>query len=416
MSGCTHVCVKYWGPCVETLERVYRSPAVRVRARALGVRQRRVGAQRVLQGPERASGLFRGTRRPSSLGPRAGKRKRAVGWAAPLSAPPRAGSPAPLCDPRRCARGGGRGKGRGGGRGASSAPAPPSGPLAGRCRPLAGTEGSVGPRAPQREGPAGGPGTRYFPPPQPPPAPALPPGGPPAAPGQGPALPLPTGTSSQWWPWTPHLRAEARLGSPLATVCGSLLLPCFLASTLLASDPLERPPHVSGPQSLSGKWGQIAPSEMMPVSCDRQGLALGKARPKLLASVLVPCSGSTFSPRPTSPAPDVPAGGGGREAGRTSWGHSCRVSSSSLLALYPPTPISPTHTHTHNMIWGPLPAGVGLRARVFSLPKGADPVVSSLGDFRQRGLGPQRGRGDDTVVPPALRGGQHGSLQHGGSR
>ena len=68
------------------------------------------------------------------------------------------------------------------------------------------------------------------------------------------------------------------------------------------------------------------------------------------------------------------------------------------------------------MIWGPLPAGVGLRARVFSLPKGADPVVSSLGDFRQRELGPQRGRGDDTVVPPALRGGQHGSLQHGGSR
>ena len=202
----------------------------------------------------------------------------------------------------------------------------------------------------------------------------------------------------------------------MATVCGSLLLPCFLASTLLASEPLDRPPHFSGPQSLSVKWGQIAPSEMMPVRCDRQGLALGKARPKLLASVLVSCSGSTFSPRPTSPAPDVPAGWRRRRAGRTSWGYSCRVSSSSLPARYLPPPPLPQHTHTHNMIWGPLPAGVGLRARVFSLPKGADPVVSSLGDFRQRELGPQRGRGDDTVVPPALRGGQHGSLQHGGSR
>lgn len=68
------------------------------------------------------------------------------------------------------------------------------------------------------------------------------------------------------------------------------------------------------------------------------------------------------------------------------------------------------------MIWGPQPPEVGLWARVFSLLKGADPVVSSLGDFRLRGLGPQRGRGDDTVVPPALRGRQHGSLQHGGSR
>ena len=144
---------------------------------------------------------------------------------------------------------------------------------------------------------------------------------------------------SQWWPRTPHLRAEARLGSPLATVCGSLLLPCFLASTLLASEPLERPPHFSGPQSLSVKWGQIAPSEMMPVRCDRQGLALGKARPKLLASVLVSCSGSTFSPRPTSPAPDVPAGWR-RPRGRT---HLLGAQLQSQLfqlpcALPPPTP------------------------------------------------------------------------------
>ena len=153
---------------------------------------------------------------------------------------------------------------------------------------------------------------------------------------------------SQWWPRTPHLRAEARLGSPLATVCGSLLLPCFLASTLLASEPLERPPHFSGPQSLSVKWGQIAPSEMMPVRCDRQGLALGKARPKLLASVLVSCSGSTFSPRPTSPAPDVPAGWR-RPRGRT---HLLGAQLQSQLfqlpcALPPPTPTSPTHIHTH---------------------------------------------------------------------
>ena len=92
----------------------------------------------------------------------------------------------------------GAGGGRGGAEGGAPPPqpAPPSGPLAERCRPLAATEGSVGPRAPQREGLARGPRTRYFPPPQPPPATALPSGGPPAAPGQGPALPLPMGTSS----------------------------------------------------------------------------------------------------------------------------------------------------------------------------------------------------------------------------
>ena len=87
MSGCAHVCVMCWGPCVETLECVYMSPAVRVHARALAGASLSVGAQRVRQGPERAGGLFGGTRRPGSLGPRAGRRKRAAGSAAPLSAP-----------------------------------------------------------------------------------------------------------------------------------------------------------------------------------------------------------------------------------------------------------------------------------------------------------------------------------------
>lgn len=59
-----------------------------------------------------------------------GQRKGAAGLAAPLSAPPCAGSPAPLCDPRRCARGGGAGgDGEGsGGRGflLRSRPRPPA--------------------------------------------------------------------------------------------------------------------------------------------------------------------------------------------------------------------------------------------------------------------------------------------------
>lgn len=53
MSRCAHVCVMCWGPCVETLECVYMSPAVRVRARALAA-----GG-----GPQR-----RGTASPTGLG------------------------------------------------------------------------------------------------------------------------------------------------------------------------------------------------------------------------------------------------------------------------------------------------------------------------------------------------------------
>lgn len=52
---------------------------------------------------------------PGGLGPRTESRKRAAARPArPLSAPRCAGSPAPLCDPRRCARGG-RKRGRRGG-------------------------------------------------------------------------------------------------------------------------------------------------------------------------------------------------------------------------------------------------------------------------------------------------------------
>lgn len=50
----------------------------------------------------------------------------------------------------------GGGRGRGGERREGLPPlqpAPPSGPLAGRCRRLAGSEGNAGPGAPQREGP-----------------------------------------------------------------------------------------------------------------------------------------------------------------------------------------------------------------------------------------------------------------------
>lgn len=101
----------------------------------------------------------------------------------------------------------------------------------------------------------------------------------------------------------------------------------------------------------------------------------------------------------------MPAGGGGREAGRTSSGTAAESALPASLCSTPHPHFPLTHTHTHNMIWGPLPAGVGLPSGTGIFPsEGADPVVSSLGDFRQRGLGPQRGRGDDTAVPPALRG------------
>lgn len=68
-------------------------------------------------------------------------------------------------------------------------------------------------------------------------------------------------------------------------------------------------------------------------------------------------------------------------------------------------PTSQTHT-----IWGLLPAGVGLWARVFSLLKEADPVVSSLGNFRQRGLGPPREGGEMTQLFPQPCGA--GSMVH----
>lgn len=264
MSGCAHVCVKCRGPCAEILERVYESPGVRARARGLGVPQR--GAQRVLQGPQRAGGLFGGSRRPCSLGPGAGRRKRAAGSAAPLSAPLWAGSPAPLCDPRRCARGGGEGDWERREGLPPPQPAPPSGPLAGRCRPLAGAEGTAGPRAPQREGPASSPGTAYFPPPQPPTAPAF-------APWQtsccsrarpGPAAGPTTVHGyrfSQWWPRTPHLRADARLGSRLPTACGNLprtppaaLLLGFSVSWLWALG--EATSLLWSSVFLSVKWGK----------------------------------------------------------------------------------------------------------------------------------------------------------------
>lgn len=52
----------------------------------------------------------------------------------------------------------------------------------------------------------------------------------------------------------------------------------------------------------------------------------------------------------------------------------------------------PPHPHFPYMLdLGSLPARVGLPAGVFSLPKGADPAVSSQGDFRRRGLGPREG-------------------------
>lgn len=50
-------------------------------------------------------GDARAAQQPRTQG--AERKKRAVGSGEPLSAPPCAGSRAPLCDPRRCARGAG---------------------------------------------------------------------------------------------------------------------------------------------------------------------------------------------------------------------------------------------------------------------------------------------------------------------
>lgn len=122
------------------------------------------------------------------------KRKRAAGSAAPLSAPLYAESPAPLCDPRRCARGGGAGT-EGAGRGAEGgAPFSAAGPA---LRPIGWTLPPSGGRSEKRwagrafrKGPAGSrvaPGTFRLPHslpgsllaaqgqvPDPPPAPPLP--------------------------------------------------------------------------------------------------------------------------------------------------------------------------------------------------------------------------------------------------
>ena len=166
---------------------------------------------------------------------------------------------------------------------------------------------------------------------------------------------------------------------------------------------------------MSVKWGQITPSEMMPVRCDRQGLALGKARPKLLASVLVlvfwvhllsqthkPCSRCAGRVE-AAEGLGAPPGGIAAES----------VLPASLRSTPTPNPHFPS-TNTHDLGstagWGG-PSGTGIFPS-----EGGGPCGFLPGDFRQRGLGPQRGRGDDTVVPQALRGGQHGSLQHGGSR
>lgn len=119
----------------------------------------------------------------------------------------------------------GAGGGRGGAEGGAPPPqpAPPSVPLAVRCRPLAGREGSVGPRAPQREGASPWPWDPVLPS-----TPAT--SGARFAPWRtscrfrarpGPAASPATTHGylfSQWWPRTPHLRAEARLGSPLASL------------------------------------------------------------------------------------------------------------------------------------------------------------------------------------------------------
>lgn len=89
------------------------------------------GEQRVLSGPGRAKWAV--WRRSEALQPRTGHQEEVEGsvWAAPLSARPSAGRPAPLCDPRRCARGGGGGgedREGSGGRGSflRSQPRPPA--------------------------------------------------------------------------------------------------------------------------------------------------------------------------------------------------------------------------------------------------------------------------------------------------
>lgn len=226
MSGCAHVCVKCRGPCVEILERVYESPGVRVRARGLGVphnvgrsescraRSGQVGCLEAPDGPA-ASDRARGGGRGQRARPRLCLRRRGPGVRR-------------LCVTLAGVRAG-AGKGTGsGGRGCL---------LRNRPRPLAHWLGAAALWRARREqlvrerrsakGPASSPGTAYFPPPQPPTAPAF-------APWQtsccsrarpGPA----TGPTtvhgyrfSQWWPQTPHLQADARLGSRLPTACGNL--------------------------------------------------------------------------------------------------------------------------------------------------------------------------------------------------
>lgn len=99
------------------------------------------------------------------------------------------------------------------------------------------------------------------------------------------------------------------------------------------------------------------------------------------------------------------------EAGRTPRGHSCRVGSSSLLALYPPTYFPNTHTHTQHDL-GSAAGWGGPSGTIF--PSGGGPWFPPWVTSGGEGLAPREGGGDDTVVPPALQGGQHGSLQHGG--
>lgn len=221
-------------------------------------------ARRVLRGRGRAGWLCGSARGPGSLGPGAGRRKRAAGPAAPLCARPCAGSPAPLCDPRRCARGGGGGgAGRGAGGGASSSAAgpalrpigwalPPSGGRGGKCW----ARSAVLKRAGGQWGGGGGDpgllnrtasGSRICP--------------------LADVLPLwakaPPRRPHCHCPWaplrlsgrTPHLRTSAWLGTTLPTALQDthrkgLFLLYFLASSLLGSGPSEWPPQLFGPQSF----------------------------------------------------------------------------------------------------------------------------------------------------------------------